>query len=118
MSLYQIVKYWSTNVLNHCILGIIFNRGCCKVGSSVCPPGNTDQKVTTDTYKIHYIRCNTNNCNNGPGDDSDDTGGGGGSKGGGPVIVEGRNASVKIHMNVTCLLTLYILLCSIADVML
>ena len=107
----------STNV-NHCISGIIFNRGCCKVGSSVCPPGNTDQKVTTDTFEIHYIRCNTNNCNNGPGDDSDDTGGGGGSKGGGPVIVEGRNASVIIDMNVTYLLIFYALLRTIYDVML
>ena len=71
-----------------------------------------------DTYKIHYIRCNTNNCNNGPGDDSDDTGGGGGSNGGGPVIVEGRNASVKVEMNALFLLIFYALHCLISDVML
>ena len=67
---------------------------------------------------IHYIRCNTNNCNNGPGDDNDDTGGGGGSKGGGPVIVEGRNSSVKIHASLTYLLISYAMLHPITAVML
>ena len=72
---------------------ITFNRGCCtiKIGSPVCPPGDSDQWEETETWQSHKIRCKEDLCNTGKGDGTDNTGDG--SDQGGAIIVNGRSSS-------------------------
>ena len=65
-----------THTFHRIILGITFNRGCCRIGenSPVCPPGPeiTITENENPPYKKITTRCSGDLCNDGLGDGSPD----------------------------------------------